>query len=140
MNFYLDTSVLAAYYCPEPLSEKAEEFVLNHFRPAISALTEVEFCSAISRKIRERGLSQRDGGRIIAKFLAHIDGRLYMNLPIEPHHFRLAREWISLFNNSLRSLDAIHLAITSSREYIFVTADKGLSKSAEGLAIETILL
>ena len=27
--FYIDTSVLVAYYCPEPLSEKVEEILLR---------------------------------------------------------------------------------------------------------------
>ena len=50
--FYVDTSVIVAYYCTEPLSEKAEDFVTTHARPAISNLTELELFSAISRKIR----------------------------------------------------------------------------------------
>ncbi len=28
--FYLDTSITAAYYCPEALSKKAEAFVVTH--------------------------------------------------------------------------------------------------------------
>ncbi len=32
---YIDTSVLAAYYCPEPLSEKAERMIRNSGRPAM---------------------------------------------------------------------------------------------------------
>ena len=40
--FYIDTSVVAAYYCPEPLSEKAEDFFTSHLQPAISSLTEGE--------------------------------------------------------------------------------------------------
>lgn len=27
--FYIDTSVLAAYYCPEALSDKAEELIVS---------------------------------------------------------------------------------------------------------------
>ncbi|NWF56378.1 MAG: PIN domain-containing protein [Syntrophaceae bacterium] len=40
---YVDTSVIVAYYCPEPLSEAAEAFLTAHSRPAISSLTELEF-------------------------------------------------------------------------------------------------
>ena len=29
--FYIDTSVIVAYYCPEPLSEKAEELSYGPF-------------------------------------------------------------------------------------------------------------
>jgi hypothetical protein len=31
--YYLDTSILAAYYCPEPLSEKVEKIVISTKRP-----------------------------------------------------------------------------------------------------------
>jgi len=27
---YIDTSVLVAYYCPEPLSEKVERFLISY--------------------------------------------------------------------------------------------------------------
>jgi uncharacterized protein len=44
---YIDTSVLVAYYCPEPLSEKAEKLLIRYLKPAISSLTEVGFFSAV---------------------------------------------------------------------------------------------
>lgn len=52
--FYIDTSVIVAYYCPEPMSEAVEELIIEIKQPAISHLTEIEFASAISRKIREK--------------------------------------------------------------------------------------
>lgn len=138
--FYIDTSVIVAYYCPEPLSEKAESFITTHVQPAISSLTEVEFFSAISRKIREGGINQTDASRIIAKFLAHIDDYFYTRLLIEPHHYMLARDWIGQFNAPLRSLDALHLAVASSAGLTFITADEALSKSAKLLAVNAIFL
>jgi predicted nucleic acid-binding protein len=138
--FYVDTSVIVAYYCPEPLSEKAEAFITTHTRPAISLLTELELFSAISKKIREGSMDRKDGSRIIAKFLSHLDDLFYTRLPIEPHHYRLARDWIGQFTISLRSLDAIHLAIASSEGATLITADEGLAKSAESLAVDIVLL
>ena len=138
--FYVDTSVIVAYYCPEALSEKAEAFIITHTRPGISLLTELELFSAISRKIREGSMDRKDGSRIIAKFLSHLDDLFYTRLSIEPHHYRLARDWIGQFTISLRSLDAIHLAIASSEGATLITADEGLAKSAESFAVENILL
>ena len=60
--FYIDTSVIVAYYCPEPMTEKAEAFLIAHLRPTNSTLTEVEMFSALSRKVREGGLSRKDAG------------------------------------------------------------------------------
>ena len=59
----MDTSVLTAYYCPEPGSEAAQKLLLAQSRLAVSWLTGVDLMSAISRKVRERGLTRRDAGR-----------------------------------------------------------------------------
>ena len=81
--YYIDTSVLAAYYCPEPLSDKAEEILLSTGRPAISYLTRLELFSAISRKVRE-GMAPRDGNRIIRQFEYHLtEQKLYRQLDID---------------------------------------------------------
>jgi hypothetical protein len=40
--FYVGTSLLVAYYCPEPLSEKAETFLTSHSPLAVSTATELE--------------------------------------------------------------------------------------------------
>jgi predicted nucleic acid-binding protein len=55
---YLETSVLAAFYVPEPLSAKAERAVRSEAKPAISELTELEFFSAVARKVRSGGLAR----------------------------------------------------------------------------------
>ena len=138
--FYIDTSVIVAYYYPEPLSEKAEAFLMAHLRPAISTLTEVEMFSALSRKIREGQLSRKDVARIVAKFLSHVDGHFYTHLFVEPHHYRLARDWIGLFNTNLKTLDALHLAIAHGEGLTFVTADQGLAESAKVLALDVVML
>ncbi len=46
---YLDTSILAAYYYPEPLSQQAERRMRSSSEPAISELTELELSSAVAR-------------------------------------------------------------------------------------------
>jgi len=70
---YLDTSVLVAYYCQEKNSKIIDEIITRTHQPAISQLTDVELVSAISRKIREKNLSQNDGKRIIEQFQKHLD-------------------------------------------------------------------
>ena len=113
---------------------------MAHLRPAISTLTEVEMVSALSRKIREGGLSRKDAGGIIAKFLSHVDGHFYIHLSVDPHHYRLARDWIGLFNTNLKTLDALHLAITHVESLTFVTADQRLTESARSLRLDVVML
>ena len=140
MRYYIDTSVLAAYYCPESLSEKAEAFLTAHVHPSISGLTEVELCSAVSRKVREGGMSRKDAGRVMARFITHVNKNFYDYLTVEQHHYRLAQDWIGLFKTGLKTLDALHLAIVSAEGLTLVTADEGLSKSAKALGADSILL
>jgi uncharacterized protein len=138
--YYIDTSVLVAYYSPEPLSGKAEAFLLSNGRPVISALTEVEVFSALARKVREHAMTKAEAVRIKAKFISHIESGMYSRLTVEPHHYKLAGDWIGLFKWNLRTLDALHLAIVSSEGLPIVTADQVLAKSAAGLGLEAVRL
>jgi uncharacterized protein len=138
--FYLDTSIIAAYYCPEPLSDKAESFLASNSQLAISNLTELEMFSAISRKVREGNLNKNSATRILATFLSHLDNQFYTLVSVDSRHYRLARDWIGLLNNPLRSLDALHLASASIEGRSIVTSDHGLAKSAGMLGVAVILL
>jgi len=137
---YVDTSVLVAYYCPEPLSEKVETFLSKHVGPIISALTEIELFSAVSKKVRTREMKRKDAGRVIARFLSDVENDYYTYLPMEASYYRMARDWIGMFSLPLRTLDALHLAISSSEGLDIVTTDPGLFKSAKALSIKAILL
>ncbi len=138
--YYIDTSVLVAYYCPELLSEKAEDFLSKIDRPKISFLTEVELFSALSRNLRNKEMDPQTTRQIASKFLSHLEGKYYSCLPIEDNHYCLARSWISQFTLPLKSLDAIHLAIASCEDLIIVTLDHQLFQNAGKLDIEAILL
>ena len=87
---YVDTSVLVAYYCPEPLSEKVEIFLTTHTKPIISALTEIELFSAVSKKVRTKEMKRKDAGRVVARFLADMENDYYTYLPLEASYYRLA--------------------------------------------------
>ena len=132
--------MLAAYYCPEPLSEKAEIFLTSHSPLVISTLTELEMFLAVSRKVREKGLNRPSARRILAKFLSHLDGHFFASFPVSTHHLRLARDWIGQFNTSLRSLDALHLAVASLEGLTMVTADRDLAESAKNLSLDVTLI
>ena len=133
--YYIDTSVLVAYYCPETLSEQVQSFLGEQLKPAVSDLTEVELFSAVARKVRMGDLNQLDGNRILSKFLSHLNGGLFTIIPIESQHWRIARGWIGLFNTSLRTLDALHLAVASAGDFTLVTSDRRLLQAADALGV-----
>lgn len=135
---YLDSSVIAAYYCPEPLSAKAEQIIRAEIRPALSDLTEVELFSAVSRKTRSRELSRDDAERIAAQFVAHLDAAWYTRLPLDRRHYQLARDWLGRFSTPLRSLDALHLAVAASDGLQLVTSDAELARSGKRLGVSVL--
>jgi predicted nucleic acid-binding protein len=137
---YIDTSVLAAYYCPEALSREAERVVRSRSLPAVSDLTEVELLSALSRKVRMGELEPTEAQKIATKFSTHLEGNLYRRLPLERRHYVLARDWLGRFAVSLRTLDALHLAVAASDELRLVTADHGLAKSSRILGVDVQLI
>ena len=137
---YLDTSVLVAYYCPEPISDQVEALVQSQRAPTLSELTEVEFHSAVARKVREGGLSRPDALRILAEFATHVDGDWYTRLSFESQHYRLAKDWLGQLQWPIRTLDALHLATAAGIPTVLVTADIDLARVAGSLGIERVLV
>lgn len=134
---YLDTSVVVAYYCPEPLSRRAERLIRAQSRPAVSDLTEVELRSALSRKVRLGELQVTGATRIASRFSSHLEEGLYTRVPLERRHYQMAGEWLGRFALALRTLDALHLAVAASEGFGLATADAVLARSAKALGIET---
>jgi len=134
---YLDTSVLAAYYCPEALSDRAEAAIMGSATLLISRLVEVELQSAVARKVRERELLKSDGVEILTRFRLHLDSGCYGRLPIEASHYDMAGIWISRFEVPLRTLDALHLAVCFDADATLLTADAGLARAARHFRVKT---
>ncbi len=138
--YYIDASVLAAYYCPEPFTGIAERFLMDIDKPIISVLVEIELFSALARKLRNKEMDRSAANRIAAKFLSHIEGQYFTCLPVGTNHYSLAREWIAQFHLPLKTLDALHLAVASWEELTIVTLDRELCRNAGKLDIKASLL
>jgi len=132
---YFDTSIIVAHYCPEKLSDKAEKALRAARFPIISSLVEVEFASAVARKVREGGLERMDASRIMAEFRSHCSQNSFVIETPAPIHYSLAANWISSFATPLRTLDAIHLAIASECGAEMITADRQMAASAKLLKV-----
>jgi len=134
---YLDTSVVVAYYCPEPLSRRAERLLRAHSHPAVSDLTEVELRSALSRKVRVGELQTTSATQIASRFSSHLEEGLYTRVPLDRRHYEMASEWLGRFTLALRTLDALHLAVAASEGFRVATADATFARSAKALGIGT---
>ncbi len=138
---YLDTSVVVSYYCPETISSQVQSLLRSQKKkPALSFLTEVEFASAVSRKVRMNELGPVDANRILTKFTSHAEAGLYRIISLEKAHYQLAKGWISLLTTPLRTLDALHLAIASSEELQVVTSDESFFRAARMLDLDAQLI
>jgi len=137
---YVDTSVLGAYYCPEPLSAAAETALRDLATPVISMLTEVEFASLIARKRRLREFTERQARSILDLFAEHVAGGLYRRVSLDTEHFLRARELVVTLSSALRTLDALHLAVALAENLPLLTADRDLGRAAKRHEAEAILL
>jgi hypothetical protein len=130
LMLYLDTSVLVAYYLPEPRNAAVQRLFSGPERIAVSRLSEVEFYAAISRRVRANELAREDALQVLSRFRVHADEALYRMIPVEQRDYALAREWLATFHTPLRTLDAIHLAVSFSNRLMVVTADQVPAESA----------
>ena len=137
---YIDTSLLVPYYCQEAMSRLAERTLRGDPRPAISDLVEVEFFSALARKVRAREMSGADATRTGERFLNHLQAGLYARIAVQRRHYEGARAWLARFTLPLRALDALHIAVAHAEELRLATADQDLSRSAKSLGVAVTLV
>lgn len=138
MSIYIDTDVLAAYYCPEPMSGRAEQVLADCDGPTISTLTEIELFSVIAKKVRHREMRRQDAERTLVQFLTHRDGGLYTVIHLQAEHYHLARDWMATLSTPLRTLDALYLAVAVVAKLPLVTADKAFAHSATRLGTKVV--
>jgi uncharacterized protein len=137
---YVDTSVLGAYYCPEPLSGTAESTLRKIRGPVVSTLSDVEFCSLISRKRRLSELTERQASEILNLFDAHVAEGFYRRISLSAEHFFKARQLVSVADSGLRTLDALHLAAAVTESLTMLTANRELAKAARRFKAGAILI
>jgi predicted nucleic acid-binding protein len=137
---YVDTSVLAAYYCPEPLSGQAERALARADERAISSLVELEFVSAIARKVRTHEMRRGDARRILAAFESHLEQGIYVRLAVDGAHFATARGWLATLVVPLQTLDALHVALAAMKGCSVLTADAALAKACAKVGVTAQLI
>ncbi len=133
---YIDTSVLVACYCPEPLSAAAQKALGGPGRPSISRLVEIEFHAAVAVKVRARELDPATANRLLLFFRTHLDDGRYAVAPVGNREYDLARGWIGQFSAPLRAPDALHLAAALNNDLTLVTADRDLARAASCFGVK----
>jgi uncharacterized protein len=137
---YVDTSILGAYYCPEPLSAAAEDALRQFKPPVISVLSEVEFCSLISKKYRLKELKERQAKEILDLFSNHVAEGFYRRVSLSTEHFLKARLLAASMASALRTLAALHLAVALAEGLTLVTADREFARAGKRHKANTLLI
>ena len=137
---YIDTCVLMAFYCPEPLSDIADEAISAVTEPVISPMVELELFAAMASKVRTRELTRSDADAAMGQFRTQIDDGYFRVVTIGRREIDLAKDWLSRFTSPLRTLDALHMAAAFANNEILLTADKALAKSAAEFGVPCTLL
>jgi uncharacterized protein len=137
---YLDTSVLVAYYVPEPLSDRAQQIITSTPVVIVSELVQAEFVAALSLRFRVGHVERTTVQQIASLFLQHVTDAFYSPLHLPSAVYSLARSYITRFDLPLKAPDALHLAAAALEELTLVTADRQLARNAETLGIAVELL
>ena len=132
----LDTSVLAAYYCPESLSAKATRELQRNESRIITPLVELELISAVAMKTRMRELSAGDARSIVAEFRKHVAAGYFQMTEIGRDEYATASAWLASFSTALRAPDSLHLAVAFLRDIPLLTADRTLARAAAALGVK----
>jgi predicted nucleic acid-binding protein len=120
---------------PEPFSEHAEAFTGNQPGPLIvSDLAGVEFASAIARRVRMR-LFTADQAQSALSLFDHWVAQLAIRTEITSADTALAGSFLRRLDLPLRTLDALHIAITQRLGATLVTFDRRMADSARALSV-----
>ena len=134
---YVDTSALAKWYLNEPLSDAVETYLRSLPAAAISSLTAVEMRCLLARRRRAMEITAEQEMRCQAVFEDDVGEGYLRLLPLEDFHAQAAVRLIeTLPGHPLRTLDALHLAITRAAGIeIVATADRVMAEAAEALGL-----
>ncbi len=137
---YLDTSVLVAYYVPEPLSDLVQQRLLAASVVIVSELAQTEFVSALALRRRLGDLSLTAAQQVATLFAGHLAQGLYLSLHLNSVVYQQAQTYIQRFDLALKAPDALHLAAAALAQAPLVTADRQLARNAEVLGIDCELV
>jgi predicted nucleic acid-binding protein len=139
VSWYLDASVLVALLTVEPFSGRADASVLTHPDPLlVSDFAEAEFASAIARRVRTRESTLSDAQRDLSDFDIWV-GRSAHRVEMSPADVATATTFLRRLDLTLRTPDALHIAIAQRVGATLVTFDTRMADSARALGVAVAL-
>jgi predicted nucleic acid-binding protein len=136
VSVYLDVSVLVPFFVVDPFNQKAEQG-LRRLRDGltISDFAAAEFASAIARRVRTRELRADEGQAAFSDFDTWC-ARHVQQIAIESADVVAASALMRRLDLTLRTPDAIHLAMAHRTESRLWTFDKDMARAARAVGVE----
>ena len=142
LGVYIDSSALVKLYMPEPESELVDRFLRGRLDLVISELSITEVISAVARRKREGALDGKQARQIRDAVLSDAKSGSLRRLDLTPAIHRDAeRILLSTESVSLRTLDALHIALAVSGETSRVmTFDRHMAEAAVLYGLQVVQL
>ena len=129
---YVDSSAFAKLYVPEPESGILDEYLQGRSDVMISELMITEVISAVARRKREGLLDAKRAREIREAVMSDATSGCFRRVDITPAiHREAERMLLSTESVSLRTLDALHIALAlSGSARRLITFDTRLADAA----------
>ena len=134
---YSDTSTLIPYYADEQFSSLSQK-TFSSGEIYISSLTELEFYSFLNRMIRTGGITQKQKKQVLTLFNDHLRQGMFNMITVTDSVFKTARWCMERSQQSLRTLDSLHLGIVIQENLQLFTTDKIMYQAAKELGIDLL--
>jgi len=135
---YVDTSALAKWYLNEEQSDRVDEYLRTLPFAGISSLTLVEMRCLLARRRRYAEITREQELQCYALFRQDIqEGHLQVEHLADGHIASALLLMDRLPDHSLRTLDALHLAVVEAAGFeIVATADRIMANAAKALGVK----
>ena len=138
MSVYLDASILVALFTNDPHTDRANALLLQRSPIVIvSDFAAAEFASAISRRVRMKDLQRAAAHRCFSTFDAWTV-QAASHVQVTGLDISVAGSFLRQLDLTLRTPDAIHIAIARRLGATLFTFDERMAKVARSLGLELL--
>ena len=138
MSVYLDASVLVALFANDSLTERADAYLRAH--PSVLIVSDfgaAEFASAFARRVRVQLLTADEARAAFSTFDAWT-ARETARAQIAAVDIASATAFLRRLDLTLRTPDAIHIAIAQRMDAELLTFDDKMAESARALGVAVL--
>jgi uncharacterized protein len=140
LSIYLDTSVIVPFFLADPFVSRARAFL--HTEPVgllVSDFVSAEFASVIGRRVRMKLLSTDEARAAFSNFDTWVE-RATTRIEALAADIRTAEGILRRLDLTLRTPDALNIAIAQRANAILATFDAKMAESAGILGTEVSAL